>query len=91
MNISDVRQEIAILREEREKAENRKVEDYMTEPAVHFDENSALVNVCAFLLKNIFRRVPVTSEGKVIGIISVKDVLSSILHLRKEKVGSTKG
>ncbi len=76
---------------EREKAENRKVEDYMTEPAVHFDENSALVNVCAFLLKNIFRRVPVTSEGKVIGIISVKDVLSSILHLRKEKVGSTKG
>jgi CBS domain-containing protein len=74
---------------ETEKAENKIVNDYMTDPAVHFDENSALVNICDFLLKNIFRRVPVTSDGKLIGIISVKDVLNSVLQLRQEKVGST--
>jgi signal-transduction protein with cAMP-binding, CBS, and nucleotidyltransferase domain len=73
---------------ESEKAENKTVSDYMTEPAVHFDENSALVNLCDFLLKNIFRRVPVTSNGKVIGIISIKDVLNSVLQQRQEKVES---
>ena len=71
-----------------EKAENKTVNDYMTEPPVHFTENSALVNICAFLVKNIFRRVPITSEGKLIGIISVQDVLNSVLQLRQEKMVS---
>ena len=75
---------------ESEKAENKKVEDYMTEPAVHFDENSALVNICDFLLKNIFRRIPVTSEGKIIGIISTKDILNVVLQQRQEKAGNPK-
>jgi CBS domain-containing protein len=74
---------------ESEKAELKTVNDYMTEPAVHFEENSDLRNVCDFLLKNIFRRIPVTSDGKLIGIISVKDVLNSVLQMRQEKVGST--
>jgi CBS domain-containing protein len=73
---------------ETEKAENKTVNDYMTEPAVHFKENSALLNICDFLIKNIFRRVPVTSDDKLIGIISIKDVLNSILQMRQEKVGS---
>ncbi len=72
-----------------EKAENKTVNDYMTDPPVHFEENSALVNICDFLRKNIFRRVPVTSDGKLIGIISVKDVLNSVLQLRQGKIGST--
>ena len=73
---------------ESEKAESKTVNDYMTDPAVHFEEDSALANICDFLLKNIFRRVSVTSNGKLVGIISVKDVLNSVLQLRQEKVGS---
>lgn len=73
---------------ESEKAENKTVNDYMTDPAVYFEENSDLCNVCDFLIKNIFRRVPITSDGKLVGIISVKDVLNSVLQLRQEKVGS---
>ncbi len=74
---------------EGEQAEDKTVSDYMTYPAVCFEDNNALLNVCNFLGKNIFRRVPVTSEGKLVGIISIQDILNSVLQLRQEKVVST--
>ncbi len=74
---------------EGEQAENKTVSDYMTYPAVCFEDNNALLNVCNFLVKNIFRRVPVTSEGKLVGIISIQDILNSVLQLRQEKVVGT--
>ena len=74
---------------EAERAEDKTVSDYMTYPAVCFDDNNALLNVCNFLGKNIFRRVPVTSNGKLVGIISIQDILNSVLQLRQEKVAST--
>ena len=70
---------------EHDQAEGKTVADYMTNPAVCFDGNQALLNVCNFLEKNIFRRVPVTIEGKLVGIISVQDILGSVLKLRREK------
>ena len=72
-----------------EQAENKAVEDYMTYPAVYFEDNNALMNICDFLGKNIFRRVPVTSDGKLVGIISIRDILNTVLQLRLEKVVST--
>ena len=74
---------------EAERAEDKTVSDYMTYPAVCFEDNNALLNVCDFLVKNIFRRVPVTSNGKLVGIISIQDILNSVLQLRQEKVAST--
>jgi CBS domain-containing protein len=74
---------------EGEKAEDKTVSDYMTYPAVCFEDNNALLNVCDFLGKNIFRRVPITSDGKLVGIISIQDILNSVLQLRQEKVAST--
>ena len=73
---------------ERENAEAKTVGDYMTHPAVCFDGNNALLNVCNFLVKNIFRRVPITSGGKLVGIISIQDILNSVLQVRQEKVGA---
>ncbi len=70
---------------EHEEADGKTVADYMTHPAVCFDENNALINICDFLGKNIFRRVPVTSGGKLVGIISIKDVLNSVLQSRQEQ------
>ena len=77
-----------VLFYEGEEAENKTVVDYMTSPAVCFEESEALLNVCDFLLKNIFRRVPITSNGRLVGIIAVRDVLTSILQLRHKEVVS---
>jgi CBS domain-containing protein len=72
-----------------EQAKSKTVNDYMTYPAVYFEENNALVNICDFLRKNVFRRVPITSEGRLVGIISIQDILNSVLQLKQEKVSGT--
>jgi len=69
-------------------AENKTVNDFMTQPAVHFDENESLLDICDCLMNNPFRRVPVTSKGKVIGIISRQDFVEYILQLRCERAGA---
>ena len=70
-------------------AENKTVSDFMTQPAVHFDENESLLDVCDCLIHNFFRRVPVTSKGQVVGIISRQDFIKYILQLRYESAGLT--
>jgi len=69
--------------------ENKTVGDFMTQPAVHFDEDESLLDICDFLMKNIFRRVPITSKEKLVGIISIKDILEYILELRREIAGTS--
>jgi len=64
------------------------VNDFMTQPAVHFDENESLLDVCDCLANNYFRRVPVTSQGKLVGIISRKDIIDYILQLRHESTST---
>ena len=68
--------------------EGKTVADYMTQPALYFDENESLADVSDFLMKNIFRRVPVTSNNKVVGVISVKDILEYILRERRNKASA---
>jgi CBS domain-containing protein len=77
-----------VLFYESDEVDNKTVSDYMTSPAVCFEENEALLNVCDFLAKNIFRRVPITADGKLVGIISIRDVLKSALQLRHQEVVS---
>ena len=57
------------------------VEDYMTQPAVFFDEDEDLVDICNCLIEQPFRRVPVTSQGKLVGIISRRDIIKCIVEL----------
>ena len=58
---------------------DRTVNDFMTQPAIHFEENEPLLDVCYCLRDNHIRRVPVTSNGKVTGVISRSDILKCIL------------
>lgn len=59
---------------------DRTVNDFMTQPAIHFEENELLLDVCYCLRDNSIRRVPVTSNGKVSGVISRSDILKCILQ-----------
>ncbi len=68
---------------------SKTVDDFMTHHPVFFEENESLLAVCDFLTKNIFRRVPITSNGKLVGIISVQDVLDSVLKQRQQAVHAT--
>ncbi|MHC4324560.1 MAG: CBS domain-containing protein [Planctomycetota bacterium] len=58
----------------------RTVNDFMTQPAIHFEEDEPLLDVCYCLRDNSIRRVPVTSNGKVSGVISRSDILKCILE-----------
>ncbi|MHC4488657.1 MAG: CBS domain-containing protein [Planctomycetota bacterium] len=63
-----------------EELNNETVNSIMTQPAVFFDENEALPDVCDYLMNYSVRRVPVTSNGKVVGIISRTDLIKYIIR-----------
>ena len=63
---------------------DRTVNDFMTQPVIHFEENELLLDVCYCLRDNPIRRVPVTSNGKVSGVISRSDILKCILKKSDE-------
>jgi len=65
---------------EPEGGEKKMVEDFMTQPAVHFDEDESLYEICKCLREVTFRRDPVTKEGKGVGIVSRPDVLKCIVQ-----------
>jgi CBS domain-containing protein len=71
--------------------ENKKVRHFMTDRVVSFDKDDNLFDVCDFLAKNLFRRVPITSAGKVVGIISVPDIIKYILQISRGICGKTTG
>jgi len=62
-----------------EDEKDRTVNDFMTQPAIHFEEHELLLDVCYCLRDNAIRRVPVTSNGKVSGVISRSDILKCII------------
>ncbi len=57
----------------------KKVEEFMTQPAVHFEADKSLEEICKCLDGVTFRRVPVTKKGKVVGIVSRPDIIRCIL------------
>lgn len=68
-----------------EALDSQKVRNFMTERAIVFDIDDNLVDICDFFAKNLFRRVPITSDGKLVGIISVPDIIEYTLKLSREK------
>lgn len=69
-----------------EEEKNKTVQHFMTQPAIHYNENDSLKTICDFMMINYFRRVPVTSKnGKLVGILSRPDVIKHILQQRREE------
>lgn len=55
------------------------VEEYMTPEVTSFDVEDNLIDIGECLMANVFRRVPITDNDKVVGIISRSDVMEYIL------------
>ena len=56
------------------------VEDFMTKDVVSFEQNEDLIAICECLVNNNFRRVPIVADGKLVGVISRKDIIKYILE-----------
>ena len=61
------------------------VEQFMTKKVVCFDQEDSLIDIVDSFINNHFRRVPILSEGQLVGIISRKDVIAYILKLRHQE------
>ena len=69
-----------------QQVKGKTVEEFMTQPAVHFDENEDFEGICKCLVDVTFRRVPVTKDEKVVGIVSRPDVLKYVLSLSTGRI-----
>ena len=61
-----------------------KVEDYMTRNVVSFDEETSATTICEFFMKNPIRRVPIVKDGKLVGVVSRRDIIGLILESRNK-------
>jgi len=68
-------------------SEGKVVDDFMTQPAICFEKDESVMDVCVCLRESFFRRVLVTERGKLIGIVSRKDIIKCILQtIKKESI-----
>jgi CBS domain-containing protein len=65
---------------------NKTVKEFMTQPVVFFDENENFEEICRCLNSMHFRRVPVTKNDKLVGIVSRPDVIRYILSVESSEI-----
>ncbi len=61
------------------RAHGRKVRDVMTEDVVTVDDDSPLDEVAELMEQHRIKRVPVTEDGKVVGVVSRADLLRALV------------
>ena len=64
--------------------EDRTVNSSMSHDVTSFDVDDDLDDVCMCLRDNVFRRVPITKDGKLAGIISRRDLILHVLAARRK-------
>jgi CBS-domain-containing membrane protein len=60
-------------------ARDTKVEEVMTKKVISFGPDAELAEMVQSFSKNHLRRVPIVEEGKVLGIVSRRDILREML------------
>ncbi len=63
---------------------NLRVEDLMTKEVVTVEAGESVTALCNCLIKNQFRRVPIVANGKLVGIVSRRDIIAHILELHAQ-------
>jgi CBS domain-containing protein len=63
------------------------VKDYMTRSVICFDCEDSVADIAANFRNNHFRRVPILENGRLVGIISRKDIIRYLRdHCREGEV-----
>lgn len=60
------------------------VQDFMTTEVVSFEQEDDLNEVVGALQTSHFRRVPILDQGRLVGIISRRDIIKHIRALKQE-------
>ncbi len=55
------------------------IESVMTKNIVSFDISESVMEICEHVTRNHYRRVPITSKGKLVGIVSRRDFIRYIV------------
>jgi len=64
--------------------EDRTVRSSMSREVVSCDVDDDIDDVCRVLRDHVFRRVPVLEDGKVVGVISRRDLILYMLKIRRK-------
>lgn len=72
------------LLSEHEDSLDMTVQDLMTPTPISFESTDSLIDVCDCLVLNSFRRVPITEQGRLAGVVSRSDVIQAILKIKRQ-------
>ncbi len=62
---------------------SRKIGDVMTSEVVSFRPEDNVADICQCIMSNPFRRVPVLDDGRLVGLVSRKDIISLAFSKRQ--------
>jgi len=63
----------------------RKAADVMTRPVISVQPDTPLGDIAALLEKHRIKRVPVASNGKIVGIVSRANLIQALVNLNRAK------
>jgi len=64
-------------------AQNSSVNEIMTRDVLYVESNQSLEECMAIMIEKNIRHLPVFEEGKLLGLISVRDVLKEVVDYQK--------
>jgi len=63
---------------------NKVVSDFMTPEVISFDVSDNLIDLCDCFETHRIRRVPITENGQLAGMVGRSDVINAILAIKRE-------